>query len=292
MANTLSRNCGCPSPEIVAIPGLPGAAGTAGASGTNGANSFSILTTANFTVPAQAADTINLTFDNNQWMIVGQNVFVAGAGYFSVKSKTGTTQAILTYLAYAGNNQAGNTISAGAQVSPAGTQPTITYPIGISQGGTGAATKADAVSALGLGQTGTAVNLEAIGLALADTGAYISVATTITGMSLTAPADGLYLVLARCSLDFTGVTYGASKVITVQVKRTNNTVGTLVVTYRASGILTTATVPSVDIVLPFFVSNLALNDILALQILTTAVTAAGSITVNSASLAIIPLSLA
>jgi hypothetical protein len=291
MANTLSKNCGCPSPEIVAIPGLPGAAGAAGSSGTDGANSFSILTTANFTVPAQAADTINLTFDNNQWMIVGQNVFVTGAGYFSVKSKTGNTQAILTYLSYTGNNQAGNTISAGVQVSPAGTQPTITFPIGISQGGTGVATKAAAIAALGLGQTGTVVNLEAIGLALAGTGAYVSVATTITGMALTAPAAGLYLILARCSLDFTGVTYAASQVITVQVQRTNNTVRTLAVTYRASGILTTETVPTVDIVVPFFVSSLALNDILALQILTTALTGAGSITVNSASLAIIPLSL-
>jgi hypothetical protein len=291
MANTLSRNCGCPSPEIVAIPGLPGAAGSEGSSGTNGANSFSILTTANFTVPAQAADTVNLTFDNNQWMIVGQNVYIAYAGYFSVKSKTGNTQAILTYLNYTGNNQAGNTIVSGAQVSPAGTQPPLTFPIGISQGGTGVSTKSDALAALGLGQNGTVVNLEAIGLSLAGTGAYLSVATTITGMTLTAPAAGLYLVMARCSLNFTGVTYANSKVITVQVQRTNNTVGTLAVTYRASGILTTATVPTIDIVLPFFVSSLALNDILALQILTTAVTAAGSITVNSASLAIIPLSL-
>ncbi len=73
-------------------------------------------------MPAKGSS-VSVSVDDNTTVTNGQNVFVEGAGYFSVNSKAGTTVVGLTYLNYSVNTAAGNTISAGAQISPAGTEP-------------------------------------------------------------------------------------------------------------------------------------------------------------------------
>jgi hypothetical protein len=111
----------CPTVEVTNIPGPEGANG---ADGAPGVNAFT-LTTADFTVPA-IGDSVTIQVANSSWMAVGQNVFVEGAGTFSVTSKPGAQSATLQYLDYAGNTHGGETVSAGAEVSPAGTQPAVT----------------------------------------------------------------------------------------------------------------------------------------------------------------------
>ncbi|HSS98257.1 MAG TPA: hypothetical protein VLK33_14560, partial [Terriglobales bacterium] len=117
---------------------MPGPEGEPGTDGAAGLNAFTI-TTADFDIP-NIGDQVTVQVGNSSWAVVGQNVFVAGAGTFSVSSKPGTGSMILQYLDYAGNTHAGETISAGAGVSPAGTQPAITllpaipnYQLGGSQ---------------------------------------------------------------------------------------------------------------------------------------------------------------
>jgi hypothetical protein len=156
-------HCACPSPAVVEIPGSPGNNGTAGIAG---GNSFSI-TQANFVVPA-ISGTVTVTVDDNRWMQVNQIVFESASGYYQVASLSGTTVATLTYLNYPANTAAGNTVNTGAQISPAGSQPSLTglaasgansditsltgltTPLSIAQGGTGAATAVAALAALGV----------------------------------------------------------------------------------------------------------------------------------------------
>jgi hypothetical protein len=53
-------------------------------------------------------------------MAQGQNVFVPGAGYYSVSTVTDSTHVVLTNSGTSGNSTAGNNIPSGSQVSPAG----------------------------------------------------------------------------------------------------------------------------------------------------------------------------
>lgn len=114
--------CNPCDPEIVVL--VPGVEGAAGADGV-GTNAFTTTTTTTWNVPIVGASTASLAFDDTTWMVVGQPVFVEGAGIFSVASKADGTHAVLTYLNYTGNTATGNPIVAGAQVSPSGTQPTL-----------------------------------------------------------------------------------------------------------------------------------------------------------------------
>ena len=101
------------------IPGVEGAAGGAGTA------AFTTTMTTTWNVPAIGVNTASLAFVDTTWMTVGQPVFVQGAGIFTVVSKADGTHAVLLYVNYTGNTNTGNPIAAGAQVSPAGTQPTL-----------------------------------------------------------------------------------------------------------------------------------------------------------------------
>lgn len=117
----------CPTSETVNIPGPEG---EAGADGAPGVNSFT-LTTADFTVP-NIGDSVTIQVGNSSWATTGQNVFIQGAGTFQITAKPGAASMTLQYLNYGGNTHAGETITAGAQVSPAGTQPASTLLPAIS----------------------------------------------------------------------------------------------------------------------------------------------------------------
>ncbi len=110
----------CDETELINIPGIQGTPGAAGAAGTDGKNAFTI-TTADFDVPA-VDDSVIITVANTSWMIVGQILYIANAGAFQVLTVTDTTHITALYLNYTINTNSGNTISAGAQVSPSGNQ--------------------------------------------------------------------------------------------------------------------------------------------------------------------------
>jgi hypothetical protein len=102
--------------------------GLAGAAGT----SAYTVTTASFTQPTTGS-TVTVTVGNTSWMAQGQNVFIPGAGYYSVSTVTDSTHVVLINSGTSGNSTAGNSIPGGSQVSPAGsTGPTgATGPQGI-----------------------------------------------------------------------------------------------------------------------------------------------------------------
>jgi len=267
---------------------VPGPQGNPGTPGTNGKNAISI-TQADFTVPA-ISSSVTVTVDDGTWMSVGagvpQVVYVTNAGFFSVNSLAGSppTAVGLTYLDYSVNTASGNTISAGATISPAGTQPTIADPLAIADGGTGATTKAGAQVALGLGQDATVATVTGLTQDL-TTGA-----TLIAGATVTAPAAGLYAILAVAEIEYVGATFAAAKAITLRVQNTTQST-TAITTDRTTGVMTTATLPSQDIQVPFVTVTLAAADILELQISVATIASAGHAYVVSANLCIVPIAL-
>lgn len=102
-----------PNGSQVSPGGIQGAASSA-----TGANAYD-TTTASFTMPAAAAN-VNVTISNTGWLGVGQVVYIAGAGYFTVASITSATVFNATNANYPGAAAPGSTIASGAHVSPAG----------------------------------------------------------------------------------------------------------------------------------------------------------------------------
>lgn len=200
----------CPDTELVQTPGLEGPPGTDGEAGSDGVNAFTI-TTSNFQVPAISAS-VSVAVANSSWMTVGQNVFVLGAGYFSVTSKANSLQATLTYLDYSGNTNTGNIIASGAQISPAGTQPDFS-----------------AITALTDNSTGTASNTIAVGTGVATLCFWMSAAAIANGDLLTEYVPGYRFKIlkfdARCAVP---VTTGAkASTLNLEINTTNVTGGAI-----------------------------------------------------------------
>lgn len=280
MSQAADCNCACPNPVITQVPGTEGAAGTPG---SNGINAFSFVQGA-FTVPA-INGTVAVTFDTNAWMVVGQNVFIQGAGIFAITSKAGTTVASLQYLNYQGNTNAGVAIGIGAQCSPSGTQPqAIADPLTIAHGGTGAATKAAAQIALGLGQNATQIQISGL------TQAITNAPTTVAGAVVTVPATGLYLVLGRVTVNYNGVTFASSRNLTMRVQNTTDT-ATVASATKITQTPTTTSYPSLDYFTPLLTATLTAAKVLELQVGFDTIESAGTAQVSTADLIIIPLAL-
>jgi hypothetical protein len=94
-----------------------------GPAGLDGQNAFTV-TTANFTVPAISSNvTINVSAlgqSTGLWALVGQEIFITGAGYYRVVSVSATTVIVATNVGTTGNAVATTVIALGAGVSPAG----------------------------------------------------------------------------------------------------------------------------------------------------------------------------
>jgi hypothetical protein len=208
---------------VVEVPGTAGDKGDPGTNGTDGVNSFTV-TTADFTVPAVSA-TVTVLVADSSWMAIGQNVFIQGAGNFSVTAKPASTSATLTYLAYQGNTNTGNNITAGATVSPSGTQQGITDPLPIANGGTNAATVSAALTNLGLGTAPLSVFAAGTAYQLTNTSALLDFGTTDPSLTISAP--GTYLICAHVRLDYNAATFAAVRTMTAKLRRTNNTAADL-----------------------------------------------------------------
>jgi hypothetical protein len=106
--------CGpCPTVTVTEVPG------SAGLDGAPGLNAYTV-TVGDFIIPAVGA---NITFivGSSGWMVVGQNIFVFGAGYFEVIAKPSIGSVTAQYLNYPSNVNAGNLVPSGSGVSPGGT---------------------------------------------------------------------------------------------------------------------------------------------------------------------------
>lgn len=176
----------CPTVEVTNIPGSEGSPGTDGAAGLN---AFTI-TTADFTVPNIGASVTILVADST-WSQIGQNIFIPGAGNFSVTNKVSASSMTLQYLNYAGNTNFGMSVVAGAGVSPSGTQPAVTLLPAIS------------------------------GYAVGGSQALTNSSVKLLTPSLTLAAK-TYLILATYRIDYNIATFVAPEAVSLKLRETTN----------------------------------------------------------------------
>ena len=89
-----------------------------GATGTLGASAFT-TTTVSFT-QSVISSTVSVSVVNTSWMVVGQILFVATAGFYQVSSITDSTTVILNNLGYPGSAIAGTIITSPNGITPGG----------------------------------------------------------------------------------------------------------------------------------------------------------------------------
>ena len=70
-------------------------------------------------IPA-IGDPVTVQVEDSSWMVLGQVVVIDGPAHFTVTSKPSATSAELTFLGNVGDITPGDTVSAGATVSPSG----------------------------------------------------------------------------------------------------------------------------------------------------------------------------
>ena len=232
MTAPLNPSVCCETTEVVQVPGVQGDTGAAGTNGTDGVSAFTTLVTASFVVPAKSANTASLAFGNTTWMTVGQNIYIQGAGIFTVVSKADSTHALLTYANYAVNTAAGNTISAGAQASPGGSQPALAaaLPTALTDNSTG--TQSNTIAA-GTGVATVTIPLTSLATGLSTLA--IDLLTTYT------PGYRFKLLAFDFITTIVGAGAGASQVFNLEIGTTNVTGGILTVTLAGTatiGVLT------------------------------------------------------
>ena len=237
--------------------GAPGVPGNDGLPGADGINAYT-ATTADFQVPILNGN-ITVSVVNSAWMAVGQSVFIAGAGYFTVVSLPTTTSATLNYTNTAANTNVGATITAGAAVSPSGTSLTVVpgisnYNLGGSQ---------------------------------ALTNSYATVLST----KVTLTKAGTYLLFSTCRLDFAAATFSTTQTATVKLKCTNNTVADVAnaISSVATGTRTTVTFTLEEVVLPVVQYTATAGDTIEMQAVVSAAPDAGALNAVETSIFAIQL---
>lgn len=104
-------------------------------------------------------------------------------------------------------------------MTPAGSPPAS--PLAVANGGTGASTVQTALTNLGLGFTPLTVYAAGTAYQFTNTAALLNFGTTDPSLTLT--SAGVYLLLARVRVDYTGATFAAVRTVTLKIRRTNNT---------------------------------------------------------------------
>jgi hypothetical protein len=282
--------CCTTSTPPVNIPGSPGATGAAGTNGTNGVAAFT-LTTSDFVVPADTVTPVTINVANSTWLVIGQRLIIGqglgaalaspGPGSFHVTAIPSTTSVTLLWDNFPGDVAAGSTISSGAVVSPSGRIPAS--PMTIALGGTSATTKTGAQTALGLGQD--PVSSVSTGLAQAITAANVQAGT----VDVTVPAAGEWMVEGGITVEYTGVTFAASRSITFKMRNITQGVDIVTKTIK-TGIQTTTTFPDADyFVPPTGYAGAVANDHIQAFVTIDTINSAGTLAILNAFCTITPL---
>lgn len=224
MSQSTTCDCACPTPETVLIPGVEGDEGEPGSDGSDGISSFTLLTSP-VNIPAIGAD-VGLLVANNTWVAVGEVIFASDGvdwGTFRTVGTSGTTGITATFLGAPGDAAPAAIIGTGGKVTPAGAPQST--PLPIASGGTNASTVQAAITNLGLKKTPLSVYAAGTAYQLTATQALLNFGTT--DPSLTIDAPGVYLLLARVRIDYTGATFADEELVTIKLRRTNNTAADL-----------------------------------------------------------------
>lgn len=286
-----SCDCACPNPTVVLVPGTAGDNGTDGDAGTNGNNAYTV-TTAGFTIPVFGAN-VTISVALSSWASVNQPIFIsdpAGVKFasFRVVSTPSSLSLEITPYGYSGDSVNPATLASASTVSPSGTQPA--GPIAIAGGGTGSTTATTARAALGAGGANLVAYASGTAYQLTATPALLNFGTT--DPSLTITSAGVWLILARARIDYTGATFAAVRTGTLKIRRTNNTAADIANSSVGflTGIITTLTytLAVVDIQ-PIIYTTTNSNDILEVWGSISVIPTAGSIDASEASIVAIKL---
>lgn len=251
----------CPTPETVQVPGPEGSTGATGPAGVAGGNAYSFTTSSTFVVPAINSN-VTIIVSSSAWMIVGQVVFLAGAGYFQVVTVPNSISVQLKYLNYVFNTYSAAVIAIGASISPAGPEPADAIPV----------TPITAYAA------GTAYTLTAVSAA-------VTFGTTQPAISLT--TKGKWRLTARVKIGYVGATFASVRTVALKLRRTNNTAADVSdsLTTWATDIITTLTYTGSIFTLPDVLYTTAnINDALTIFGVIDVVPTAGSIQIQEASI--------
>lgn len=218
----------CADTELIQVPGVQGEPGAAGAAGVN---AFTV-TTAAITLPASAGPVTTpavQSFANTTWMAVGQKIFISDGvdtAFFQVLTLPSATGATLTWLDYRDDSAPTSVINAGAQVSPAGTQPDLSSPL---------------PTAFTDNTTGTASNTLAAGVGRETLMFPIQLAamTTAAADLLTNYVVGYAFKILSVSFTTTtiGAGAGATQTLNLEINSTNVTGGAVTVTLAGTDTL-------------------------------------------------------
>lgn len=220
MSQATDCNCACPTPEIVTVPGVEGDAGIPGVDGSNGISAFTITTE-----PEDVnAPLDSITFDvaQSDSFAIGQYIFISDGtdwGTFVITAIGTSTSITATFQNVSGDTATPFNLASGAKVTPAGSPPAS--PLAVANGGTGASTVQTALTNLGLGFTPLTVYAAGTAYQFTNTAALLNFGTTDPSLTLT--SAGVYLLLARVRVDYTGATFAAVRTVTLKIRRTNNT---------------------------------------------------------------------
>lgn len=122
MSSVLDCCSPCGTVQNTLVPGIEGAPGL---DGTSGINAFSTVAT-DFIVPAIAGN-VTIDVDSSVWLVIGQVVIIGsgftnpaagGPAHFSVASIPTSATVELTFLGSVGDVTPGESILAGATLSP------------------------------------------------------------------------------------------------------------------------------------------------------------------------------
>lgn len=259
----------CPTVQTVNTPGAQGAAGTDGADGADGINAFTDITQ-DETVPAAQGDSDTYVVSESSWMVIGQIVVIGdpdlalanpGPAHFRVTAIPSATSVTLEWLDYPNDVAGGSTLSDGCQVSPSGEMPVLTTYEGH---GTGAAYTMTASTAF--------------------------INTGTGDPTVTLVGAGTYLLMAYARLDYVGATYAANQNAIFKLRETNvgADIADATVTFQMA-VITTLSYTAGIIALPPVIYTAAAGDIIQLWGYVSALPAAGTVTVPSASVVAIKI---
>lgn len=253
--------------------------------GTNGQGSFTTTTQA-FAIPAVNSN-VTIAVVSTAFMAQGQVLYITDGtspGLYQVVTIVSSTSVTVVYPTDPMNTKSGFTVASSAFVTPGGLNGGLAVPIVITNGGTGANTKAGAQTGLGLGQSSTTSTVT--GLTQVITASFVQVGA----VSAVAPAAGKYLVGGMFTISWSGVTFSASRQITGKIRNTTQNVdyGSTVINTE---ILTTAVFPDSVIYIPFQAVSLASADNIQVLITINTINSAGTLSTTMASVTLTPLAL-
>jgi hypothetical protein len=247
-------------------------------------------TTADFTSPADTTTAFTISVASSLMFVVGMDLIV-GQGPGAALANPGPCAVVITAIPSPNAITVKNlravdesvTVSSGALVAASGFLAAT--PVTIAQGGTNAITKAAAQTSLGLGQN----SIVSSGAALAQ--AITAANVQVGAVDVQIPALGSYELRAQVGIDFNGVTFAASRTITVKIRNITQAVDIV------SGVLHTQTVTTLSFpthflqLPPIRYDTAAVNDHLQLLVMIDVINSAGTLSVDSGSLEAVPLRL-